>query len=336
MNILALVEGDDHVCCRYRIAAFRPHFEAAGHTLAIRVLPKGIAGRLRLYSEARTADLVILQRKLLSRFEVAWLRRRTRKLVFDFDDAIWLRDSHSGKGFADPKRARRFRTIAIAADVLVAGNAILADHARAIIDSSGVVVIPTCIDSGKYTAEIGKSADGAVRMVWIGSSSTLKGLETQRPLLEALGRTVPNLRFKVVCNRFPEFAHLPVDAVPWSAATEAAELASADIGIGWVPDDAWSRGKCALKLLQYQAAGLPVVANPVGVQARIIRPGVNGFLAATQEDWIGAIRVLASDERLRRRLGEAGRQQVRCEYGVDVGGAAWVELVGRVGRRVPC
>ena len=336
VNILTLVEGADHVCCRYRIAAFRPHFEMAGHTLTIRVLPKGIAGRLGTYSEARDADIVILQRKLLSRFEVAWLRRRARQLIFDFDDAIWLRDSHSGKGFDDPKRSRRFRAIANAADALIAGNSILADYARKHSDAARVSVIPTCIDLSNYAARVEKPADGSVRMVWIGSSSTLKGLETQRPLFEALGRTVPNLRFKVICNRFPEFEYLPVDAVLWNAATEAAELAAADIGIGWVPDDPWSRGKCALKLLQYHAAGLPVVANPVGIQADIVRPGINGFHATTHEEWIATIRALATDAPLRRRLGDAGREQVHTSYSVDVGGAAWVELIGRLGQGTPC
>ncbi len=335
MNILALVEGVDHVCCRYRIAAFRPHLEAAGHTLTISALPKGIGGRLRMYSGAREADLVILQRKLLSRFEVAWLRRRARRLVFDFDDAIWQRDSHSGKGFADPKRTRRFRAIAEAADILVAGNPILAGHGRGIIAPSRVVEIPTCIDVGKYEP-VEPVGDGAIRLVWIGSSSTLTGLETRRPLFEALGQSIPDLRMKVICNRFPRFDHLPVDEVFWSAATEAAELASADIGIGWVPDDPWSHGKCALKLLQYHAAGLPVVANPVGVQAQIVRPGINGYLATTQEQWIGAIRALAGDAQLRRRLGTAGREQVRNSYSVDVGGAAWVKLIAGMGQGTPC
>ena len=172
--------------------------------------------------------------------------------------------------------------------------------------------------------------------VWIGSSSTLKGLETQRELFESLGRTIPGLRLKVICNRFPQFDHLPVDAIAWNQETEATELAAADIGIGWVPDDPWSHGKCALKLLQYHAARLPVVANPVGVQGEIVRPGINGYLATTHEDWIRAIRALATDSALRRRLGDAGREQVRKAYSTAVGGAMWVELLNRVGKGGSC
>ena len=330
MNILALVEAEDHVCCRYRIAAFRPHLEAAGHTLAIRAIPKGLVARLRAIASVGEFDAVILQRKLLSRIEVALLRRNTRRLIFDFDDALWLRDSHSGKGFDDPKRARRFRAIASAADAVVAGNAILAENA-----GSRVTVIPTCIDLSHYEPVAKLESSDCVQLVWVGSSSTLKGLEQRRDLFEELGKSIPRLRLKVICDRFPHFENLPVDAVPWNEATEALELASADIGIAWVPDDPWSRGKCALKLLQYQAAGLPVVANPVGVQATMVRPGANGYLASTTEEWVAAIRSLADDAQRRRTFGAAGREQVRAEYSIDVGSAMWVELLRRM-EAAPC
>ncbi len=336
MRILALVEAEGHVCCRYRIAAFRPHLEAAGHTLTIRTLPKGVVPRLRTLSRVGSADVVVLQRKLLSRFEAAWLRRKARKLVFDFDDAIWLRDSHSGKGFDSPKRAGRWRAIIRHADAVVAGNAILAERVRSVRDPGQVCVIPTCLDLAQYPPPEKPSSVEPIRLVWVGSSSTLQGLESRRDLFEALGEALPGLRFKVICDRFPRFDRLPVDAVPWSERTEAAELAAADIGIGWVPDDPWSRGKCALKLLQYQAAGLPVVANPVGVQADIVRPGVNGFLATTTEEWIAAVCALAADASLRLRFGEAGREQVRKSYSVEVGAARWLALLERLGEHPPC
>ncbi len=331
MNILALVEAEDHVCCRYRIAAFRPHLEAAGHTLVIRALPKAILGRWRELSKAGAADVVILQRKLLSRIEVALLRRKARRLIFDFDDAIWLRDSHSGKGFDDTKRLQRFRAIVRAADAVVAGNPILAEQV-----GSKATVIPTCIDLSKYTSFERDARNNHTKLVWVGSSSTLKGLESRGELFEEIGRAIPNLRLTVICDRFPRFEHLPVDEIPWKESSEAAHISQADIGIAWVPDDPWSRGKCALKLLQYQAAGLPVVANPVGVQADMVLPNVNGFLASTAEEWIAAIRTLASDETLGRRLGTAGREQVREKYGIDVGGAMWVELLRRLEKGVSC
>ncbi|MBN9521382.1 glycosyltransferase family 4 protein [bacterium] len=321
MQLVGLVEGEDHVCCRYRLAALRPLLAAAGHTLTFRSLPRSWAGRLTLGRGLTDADAVIVQRKLLPRVSLALLRRRVRRLIFDFDDAVWVRDSYSVKGFADPKRARRFRAVCGAADLVVAGNEYLAAEARRWAPGR-VVVVPTVVDVAKYAPQP-KPPRAEVQLVWVGSSSTLRGLERFTPTLSAIGRAVPGVRLKLVCDRFVTIPDLPVGACVWAEATEPAEIAAADIGIGWVPDDPWSRGKCGLKVLQYQAAGLPVVANPVGVQADFVRDGETGFAATTTEEWVGAVKRLAADAALRTRLGAAGRAQVELMYSVAAAAARW-------------
>jgi glycosyltransferase involved in cell wall biosynthesis len=322
VQLVALVEAEDHVCCRYRLAALRPLLAAAGHALTFQPLPRTWTGRLTLGRDLGHADAVILQRKLLPRVALALLRRRVRRLVFDFDDAVWLRDSYSAKGFDDPRRLRRFRAVCAAADLVVAGNDYLAEEARRWAPADRVVVVPTVVDVDKYPLPP-KQARPGVQLVWVGSSSTLRGLERFTPTLSAIGRAVPGVRLKLVCDRFITIPDLPVDECVWAEATEPAELAAADVGIGWVPDDPWSRGKCGLKVLQYQAAGLPVVANPVGVQAAFVRDGVTGFTATTTEEWVSAVRRFAADAALRARLGAAGRRQVEVEYSVPAAAGIW-------------
>jgi glycosyltransferase involved in cell wall biosynthesis len=329
VQLVALVEAEDHVCCRYRLAALRPLLAAAGHPLVFHPLPRGWAARLTLGRDLAYADAVILQRKLLPRVALALLRRRVRRLVFDFDDAVWLRDSYSPKGFADPKRTRRFRAVCAAADLVVAGNEYLATEARRWAAPDRVVVVPTCVDVTKYPPPPAKPARPGVQLVWVGSSSTLRGLERFIPTLSAIGRAVPGTRLKLVCDRFLSIPDLPVDECPWVEATEPAEIAAADVGIGWVPDDPWSRGKCGLKVLQYQAAGLPVVANPVGVQADFVRDGETGFVANTTEEWVSAVRRLADAPALRARLGATGRRLAETEYSVPAAAARWADALHR-------
>jgi glycosyltransferase involved in cell wall biosynthesis len=124
--------------------------------------------------------------------------------------------------------------------------------------------------------------------------------------------------------------HLPVDFRPWSGATEGAELAEADIGVSWLPDDSWSRGKCGLKVLQYMAAGLPVIANPVGVQKEMVRHGETGFLAETADEWCEAVQRLAADPQLRRRMGQEGRRIVESDYSVAAGAARWLAALDQL------
>jgi glycosyltransferase involved in cell wall biosynthesis len=329
VHLVALVESEGHVCCRYRLSAFRHMLAAAGHTLEFRPLPRTTISRLAIGCDLGRADAVILQRKLLPRWATKLLRTRVRRLVFDFDDAVWLRDSYSPKGFDDRRRSARFRAVVRASDLVIAGNDYLAAEARRWAGPGRVAVIPTCVDVTHYPTVSREPRDG-MQLVWVGSSSTLRGVERFAPTLSAIGAVVPGTRLKLVCDRFIDVPNLPVDRCPWNGDTEAADIAAADVGIGWVPDDPWSRGKCGLKVLQYQAAGLPVVANPVGVQADLVRDGETGFQATTTEQWVGAVRRLAADPELRRRMGEAGRRQAEAEYSVESGARRWVAALDRL------
>jgi hypothetical protein len=111
--------------------------------------------------------------------------------------------------------------------------------------------------------------------------------------------------------------------VPRDPDSEARQLAAGQIGISWLPDDLWSRGKCGLKILQYQAAGLPVIANPVGCQSEMIRSGETGILASTPQEWADAVKLLAGEPELRRRMGNAGRRRVDTDYSLS----AWAETL---------
>ena len=324
MRLAALVESADHVCARYRLRAFAPHLAAAGHSLDLHPLPGDWWGRLSIARTLRDADAVVLQRKLLSRPEIALLRRTVRRLWFDLDDAVWMRDSYAGKGFHSRKRLGRFRATVRAADAVVAGNAYLAEHAMA-EGARAAWVIPTCVDVHRYPLAC-HDREGA-ELVWVGSSATLRGLEAVAPILNSIGEQVPGARLKLVCDRFFQPGRLPVVECPWSEAREAADIAASDVGISWVPDDPWSRGKCGLKVLQYMAAGLPVVANPVGVHVNMVRPGETGFLATTEAEWVEAIRTLAADPELRRRMGATGRKLVEQQYSVEAGAALWSNLI---------
>jgi len=91
--------------------------------------------------------------------------------------------------------------------------------------------------------------------------------------------------------------------------------------VSWLPEDLWSRGKCGLKVLQYQSAGLPVVANPVGAHGEMIKAGETGILATSPDEWVAAVTLLAGDARLRRKMGLIARQRVEANYSIS----AWAE-----------
>lgn len=332
MRLTALVDSPDHVCCRYRLAAFRPYLEQAGHTLQLLPWPRSWQSWLRLPSRLQGAEVVILQRKLLSFWQLGLVRAAAPALLFDVDDAVFLRSSYSERGAHSGQRRRRFANTVRLVDGVIAGNDFVAAHAAQHLPAERVTVVPTCVDPERYplAQHAHASAGEGVDLVWIGSSSTLQGLERIQPLLEGIGRHCPCLRLKLICDRFLSLEHLPVVSCPWTEASEAADLAAADVGISWLPEDDWSRGKCGLKVLQYMAAGLPVVANPVGVQAQFISHGETGFLAETAEEWRQAITLLAADPELRRTMGAAGRRRVEADFSVRRGAQRWLDVLSRL------
>lgn len=331
MKVLALVEARDHVCCRYRIAAFDRALRSAGWSLVVEPLASGLIGRIGQFRRAADYDAVILQRKLLPGWQVGELRRRSRRLIFDFDDAVLYRDSYDPRGPYHRRRRERFKRTVQVADEVIAGNEFLAD--RAVEAGAGrdlVRVIPTCVDTDQARPQPRTARDSSrpgIDLVWIGSSSTMAGLAQQRPLWERVGREVAGVRLRMVCDRFLRFERLEVVDVPWNLATENAAVAAGDVGMSWMPDDLWSRGKCGLKILQYQAAGLPVLANPVGIHRDLVRPGVDGFLPSTPDEWVAATRMLALDRDLRQALGKAARAAVEENFSVVAWSGQFVATV---------
>jgi glycosyltransferase involved in cell wall biosynthesis len=103
-----------------------------------------------------------------------------------------------------------------------------------------------------------------------------------------------------------------------------------DIGLMPLPDTPFNRGKCGYKLIQYMACGLPVIASPVGVNREIVEPGVNGFLAETEDEWRNALTTLAHDPELRRRMGEAGRLKVEKTFSLQVQGPRMAQILRSV------
>lgn len=326
MQITALVKSVDHVCCRYRLAAYRPFLEAAGHRLKLVPWPGGWFADYRLPPRVGPADVLIVQRRLLSAWQLSQVRGLASRLIYDVDDAVFVRDSFAARGLYSERRLRGFARMVKAADTVVVGNAFLAEQAALWTPPERVRLISTRLVPERYPIA-GHDSKRPTRLVWIGSSGTLRSLERIANLLDALGARVPGLSVRIICDRSLRLGHTPVDFRPWSEETEAQELAECDIGIGWLPDDLWSRGKCGLKILQYMAAGLPVIANPVGVHEVLVRHGETGFLARTSAHWVEAVATLAANPDLRRRMGEAGRRSVERHYHLRQGAAEWLALL---------
>ena len=83
-------------------------------------------------------------------------------------------------------------------------------------------------------------------------------------------------------------------------------------------DDPWTQGKCALKVLQYMAAGLPVISANVAANKEAVIDKETGFLVNSNDEWLAAILQLVDDPMLRMNMGTKGKQRVRQHYDINV------------------
>jgi glycosyltransferase involved in cell wall biosynthesis len=303
MRVLFVSKNRAGPTARYRVLPLIRRLQSEGAETAHIDETSGLA-KLSLLRRANDFDLVFVQRRLLP----GWLLAAIRKpMVFDFDDAIFCRSN----GEISRRRLRRFRRMVARADLVLAGNRYLAGRC----EGGDAVVVPTAIDPDRYLA--GPRAHADLVLAWVGSRSTGRYLQGHRGTLEQLGDAFPGICLKVVADFEFSLSNIRVDNIPWSNAAEVTALAEADIGIAPLPDNQWTRGKCAFKLLQYMAASLPVVASPVGANGEVIVDGETGILADSPDEWCEAVGRLG-DRSLREQMGAAGRRRVQANYAESV------------------
>jgi len=119
---------------------------------------------------------------------------------------------------------------------------------------------------------------------------------------------------------------MQVEKRQWSEETRAFNLATSDIGLAPLPDNRFARGKCSFKVLEYAAAGLPIVASPVGTNADYVRDGITGLLATNTQEWVDRISRLIEDPQLRKKMGQEGRTHA-AKFDVSVIGKQLTESI---------
>ncbi|MEX0712636.1 MAG: glycosyltransferase [Pirellulales bacterium] len=327
MRLLALIEKPGHVCYRYRLQAHAQALTERNWSLQAAPLARTHREWLGQLKDVAAADAVVLQRRLLPAWWLWLLRRSAKVLIYDLDDAMFFRDSNAAKAAASARRLRRFRATVRLADAVTAGNGFLADKAAAHGAAHRVHRLPTCVDPALYRLARHTRRGSQTRLAWIGSKSTMPSLRLAAGGLAEAGRRLAGLELRLICDCTAALPEITVAPRRWSSETEAQELADADIGISWLPDHPWSLGKCGLKVLQYMAAGLPVVANPIGVHREMIVDGQTGFLAESPAAWAAAIERLAADPALRAAMGARGRELVDRQYSASRWGTRLAALV---------
>lgn len=264
-------------------------------------------------------DLVWIEKEAFPWWPL-WLERlllARKPYVLDYDDAIFHNYDKHRLRWVRCVFGKRLDGLMANATLIVAGNPYLAQRAEH-AGANNVQIIPTVIDLERYPVKlheqsVRESTVLPVKIVWIGSPSTVKYLKEIETALQKLAAQLDFI-FIVIGGEGFQPSGVKVQQCAWSEETEVELLLQADIGVMPLIDSAFERGKCGYKLVQYMACGLPVVASPIGVNVNIVHHEHNGYLAATEEEWVVALGTLLANAELRQRMGVHGRQLVEQQY----------------------
>jgi glycosyltransferase involved in cell wall biosynthesis len=278
---------------------------------------------------ARAARLALQGAKLATRLpgaarswraDATWLEREVlpghltlepllhRPVLFDVDDAIWL---------LSPGHERATRAIARRSACVLAGNDFLADWFSSA--APAVERVWTAIDTDRFLPA--PRGDRPFVAGWTGSGGSLRYLQAVAPALARFLAEAPDARLRVVSDTFVALPEVPVDRVdlvPWSPAIEATAIQDIDVGLMPLGGGEWAKGKCAFKMLQYLASGVPAVVSPVGMNADVLAMADVGLPATTEDDWVEALLTMYRDRERARALGRAGRELAERVFSVPV------------------
>lgn len=233
---------------------------------------------------ARNYDLIILEKELFP-YMPAWAEKilawKKIPYIVDYDDAIFHNYDLHPRPWIRKLLGRKIDLVMGNAACVLAGNAYLADRAYK-AGAKKVVIIPTVVDENKYTAL--ENNNPVPVLGWLGSPTTLKYLKDLRPVLEKLAESY-DFELRILGGNKGIGLSKNERIIDWSEETESEEVARFDLGLMPLTDSPWEKGKCAFKLIQYMASGVPAIASKVGMNGEVIRHGENGFLAENGEDW---------------------------------------------------
>jgi glycosyltransferase involved in cell wall biosynthesis len=271
--------------------------------------------RFILLLKIRGYDAVWFEKELfpgLPAFFEFFLLKLGVRMIVDFDDAVFHYYDQSSNAYLRLLKHKISRVIS-SSTYCICGSPYLLEYAEKLIGNRAIL-IPTVVDENRYIAKVHEVKPSRVRVCWVGTPETVFFLRAILPILKS-AQEKADFDLVVIGAKIDE-SGLNCINLDWSEQTEVRDICSCDIGIMPLPDEPWARGKCAYKIIQYMACGLPVVASAVGANNFVVSHGKDGYLVSSSAQWEAALTQLITTEQLRREFGDTAHQKFLQLYSI--------------------
>jgi glycosyltransferase involved in cell wall biosynthesis len=189
--------------------AYRAFYQSGNLLSKIHSITLSYIKRVALLFKLSSFDYVFIHREAmpfgppLLEFMIAKVLEK--KIIYDFDDAIWLTDNTRESPFARVLRCRwKIRFICRWSYKISCGNTSLAEYASQF--NPNVVVNPTTLDTENIHKPVCSDKDPEKKLTigWTGSRSTLKYLNAIVPALQVFERQYPHIEYLIIADKNPQ------------------------------------------------------------------------------------------------------------------------------------
>ncbi len=314
MKVLFLIQDRNLPSSRVRVINLLSELKDHGIEYDLIPYSSRLSQKIEIFKKIRKYDAIFLQKKLISPIESFILRILSPYLIFDFDDAIYLRHDENKNPYSKT-RYFKFKFLVKNSDLIIAGNRILKEFAERF--NKNVVIIPSAVEIRNIPLKDHNHENERIVIGWVGGGINLIHLNLISDVLKELSRSY-DIELRILSNRELKINGVNVKFIPWSLENQEKEISLFDIGVMPLPDTEHARGKCGYKALQYMAQEVPPVVSDVGVMREIVEDGVEGFVVNRIDDFYSSLKRLIENKELRIEMGKNARKKVERFYSIEV------------------
>lgn len=312
MRILALTFGDvECASSYYRIYQFIEPLKELG--IFIEAYP---ANSFENWDSLSEYEAVIVQKKLFSTGKARLIKSRSRKLIYDIDDAIWEPHGKKHHWFTQWRTNRRLDKIVSNADLCIAANNFIANHLSKF--NKNVEIVPMSLPAKEWSCKDNLlKSSGIITIGWSGSPSNLPFLTAIEQPLYIIQQKFPSVEYVVFSGARPRLIQLIIKYIPYAKEKEAEIIRSFDIGLLPLDTSPFANGKSPIKGLQYSACGLAVVCTPTAGVTEIFEENKTALFARDHQEWVECLTRLIQEPSLRLSLAKRAREVFEQKFTLE-------------------
>lgn len=283
-------------------------------------------------------------------------------IIFELDDLIYgVHPKNPAYPYWSPdswRTAVAIRTMTMCDYITVTTKRLANEYAQY---NRNIFVLPNYIDNNLWDVPFSwkseqwdnyykKKNDDTIRIGWAGGGSHTDDLEMISDVLTKIAKKHKNVRI-VLMGFTPQhiFGKIPLaestcahcgkqgqlelvegtDLIRYPSKLKSLAL---DIGIAPLVENSFNECKSDIKLKEYAALGIPVVASDMKPYSESLKHGETGFLAKSGKEWFDYLELLIQNKSMREQFGKANNLWYK-DNTIDKNIYQWMNVYYQVAER---